>query len=82
MRPTAMRPKTRAHCTAPSASTTPTSSTPSSGSAFSNGARPPTMVLTLATSTQLASPLNQRWPSTSIVMGTRRAFTLRMPVQT
>ena len=40
------------------------------------------MVLTLAIRTQLASPSNQRWPSTSIFMGTRRAFTLRSPVRT
>ena len=58
--------------------TTPSSSTPSSGCASSNASTPPNSLPTLPSRMQLASPSNQRAPSTSIFAPERlRAQVLR-----
>ena len=64
--PTAVRATVRAHSPRPSALVTPTSSSPSSGRAFSNASTPPKSEPTLPSRTQLALPLYQSSPLTSM----------------
>ena len=62
--------------------TTPTSSRPSVGDASGKACTPPTIVPTLAMITQLASPLYQGSPSTSISACAGLTSMLLMPAHT
>ena len=80
--PVIVRPTVRAHCARPSAVITARSKTPSSGSASSKTRTPPNSAPTFPARMQLARPLNQGLPSTSILALNGGVRKLLVPVQT